>query len=527
MSRKSRRTMCGNQPGEEPAQIPLGGTGSKAKHDEPPTEKEDSSAVTAGRLRPGFELQYHEAIDLYLPLIGSDAFALYCVYLRFRHGDKDTDKPGLLGHAWPGDRTVARLLRWSRSQPKGKLSRIWRAREVLVAADLIDVTTVDALLSKGVITMEQARTLVRRRISEKELRQKLVVLVYDPLERRHFRRAEERIREKLARVEERFPRRKPPKRNAHPGSSDEPVETAPHMARPTSQGQARSASHGAARPTSRKQTSGKHPEDTDPKQQPAVVGVLWSCSSQAVTTRDLLAAYRILEPTRTKYENADPQKTLAWIMYFEDQESMPPELRRSTLIARLRDGDEPPPDYLTLAGISQEALRWLTDSRSYRMDHGYWPENDGGLPVSLAAAETWLRYVLERDRQLYVPPVDPPGDADEDDQPAEDKVVNERFQRARVEAQVREQALNVLHLLDGNFADRQRAREVIRLWHESGLEATVFRKIVAQAAQRAEKEHAPGSRVSGFFRVLPGMIREHVMAVSPDEVSENGDHGVQ
>jgi len=478
---------------------------------DPALEGAAVSAVLPGRLRPGFEPLYGELIELYAPLIGSDGLALYVYYLSHRHSGRKSKTPELAGYAWPGDRRACAALGWSRGSPrKGAPNRIQRTRAVLEAVGLVELTSVGQLLDTGVVTLQQARTLAAPTIPLSSLRRKLVALVNDPLERDEFRAAQQEIEARVHLLTAKAAAAKPTEEVVPLGASDAPREEAPPLAHPMRQVTAHLMRQSTAHPMRQIQTEGIQTEGNQTEQQPPGV-VVAKGPPQTDETRTALAAYGILEPTLSQCAGNDLGTVWGWIIYLDDQEKLSREQRRGILIARLREGALPPEEYLVLGGISREEARWLAANRSYREAHHRWPEDEESPPIPLAVAETWLRYKLAGEGQLYFPPA---AEAEECPEEASDTVGEdngdggsdglaaepERLPEARKRGNVLYTLQNALHLL-GSFEERRKAPLVLDRIGETGLSWDELARCVQQA-QRKAMDKPPGERLSCFYHTL-------------------------
>jgi len=307
--------------------------------------------ILAGRMRGNFEPLYEE-IRLYAPIIGSDALALYCLLLTFRHHG-GAIKP-LMGYAWPGKRELLRMLRWSRTKHKGGETRLSRALRTLESVGLIQITTVGHLLDTKRISEETAKVIVPR-TSEVFRRAKKVIIVHDPLKRADF---EQSVSGWQLAFEERqdmaFEERQDmafQERQTHIDST----HTDPHI-----------------------------PNNNNRQVVVADINHI---------VRDWLETYGITEPTLSEL-SACPYRTVrAWMLYLDSQDGLSPEQRRGILVERLRRGHSPPKWWelqaarLPCTDPTEEYM--LAQAVRERLSTGHWPEDIVEI-VGEANAESWL-----------------------------------------------------------------------------------------------------------------------------------------
>jgi hypothetical protein len=159
----------------------------------------------------------------------------------------------------------------------------------------------------------------------------------------------------------------------------------------------------------------------------------------------------------------------------------------------------------------------LAANRSYREAHHRWPEDEENPPIPLEVAETWLRYKLAGEGQLYLPPEaevvecpeEPTDTVVEDDGDGGGPAAEpEQLREARKRGSVLYTLQNALHLL-GSFEERRKAPIVLDRIAETGLSWDDLARCVQQA-QRKALDKPPGERLECFYHTLDAALAELV-----------------
>lgn len=320
-------------------------------------EKEPAGMpVLPGKLRPGFQPLYVE-IRIYAPLIGSDAVALYCLLLTFRHGGGMVE--GLKQSAWPGDRTLCRLLNWSQGAGQGKPSRLARALATLEAAGLVELTTIGQLIEAKRITANEAALLMAR-TSDLFRRKKRVCLVNDPLEAKDLTPLLPQIEEAIAQRLEQL------QQDTLAGSQE----------------------------WHRKQRV-----KTQRRQKVAPE------NNGRADLQAALEAYGVTEGPKLRTLLADPRVTLpharAWMYQLDSDPRLALDQRVATLICRLEEHARPPSRWLPIAQLTDEQLAWLEENEDHLgfMLPADWEEVQATVGVNREMGRRWKELAATRARR--------------------------------------------------------------------------------------------------------------------------------
>ena len=108
---------------------------------------------------------------------------------------------------------------------------------------------------------------------------------------------------------------------------------------------------------------------------------------------NLLSSFGIDEPALSKLsnDNLTPQQVRSWIMYLDTQDF---PRKQGYLVKRLREGDQPPANFLALAGLTDEQVTTLQGAARLRRWRGDWYQalddlDEAGIDEELA--EIWYQ----------------------------------------------------------------------------------------------------------------------------------------
>ena len=110
---------------------------------------------------------------------------------------------------------------------------------------------------------------------------------------------------------------------------------------------------------------------------------------------NLLSSFGIDEPALSKLSNdsLEPETVRAWIMYLDTQDF---PRKQGYLVKRLREGDQPPTDFMQIATLTQDQLDTLARLQRSRHWSGDWRTSYDTLDnagIDEALAEMWYQKV--------------------------------------------------------------------------------------------------------------------------------------